>query len=149
MFQDYILTAIDGFAWFSRMAATAFHQAVGTIQAHGYCNGSRSQNEFGMFSARVMSKGVTRIETGSLKRRDYSSSGLKLGVIRASTSNTSVVDPVSLPSNNNASDSRKKSRKSFSFIVNIDLNCCLWVKIICLLCSTNDILLVIHLDFNL
>ncbi|RWR93019.1 2,3-bisphosphoglycerate-dependent phosphoglycerate mutase [Cinnamomum micranthum f. kanehirae] len=101
----------------NRMAATAFHQAAGTIQAHGYCNDSRSQNEYGMFSARVISKGVTRIETGSLKRRDYSSSGLKLGVIRASTSNTSVVDPVSLPSNNKASDSRKKSNETALILI--------------------------------
>lgn len=103
------------------MAATAFHQAVWTIQARGCFHGSSSQREYGLLSARWVSKGITKIEMGLLKRRDYSSSGFKLSIIRASTSNTSVVDLVSLPSNNTTSDSRKKSSKSISFIGRLGL----------------------------
>ncbi|XP_058096733.1 2,3-bisphosphoglycerate-dependent phosphoglycerate mutase 1-like [Magnolia sinica] len=93
------------------MAAAAFHNIVGTLPAHGSCNGSGSQNWVGNFSWRAISKGVS-VEIGPSRRVRHCVSGCKLGVIRASTSQTPVFNPVSLPSNNSGNDSRKKSNET-------------------------------------
>ncbi|KAF8411494.1 hypothetical protein HHK36_004046 [Tetracentron sinense] len=97
------------------MAAATFHQAIGTIQANGCCNASDSQKGFGSFSLRLGSKGFG-IDLKMLRRGSCSSSGWKLGVIKASTSHTYVVDPVLSPSNN-TNDSRKKSKEAALILI--------------------------------
>ncbi|XP_058085472.1 2,3-bisphosphoglycerate-dependent phosphoglycerate mutase 2-like isoform X4 [Magnolia sinica] len=91
-----------------RMVATTFHHAIGTIHAQRCCNGSDSQ--------RLISKGGT-VGIRLSERRIGCSSGLKSGAIHASTSHTSVVDPVLLPSNNNNNDSRKKSNETALILI--------------------------------
>ncbi|XP_058085447.1 2,3-bisphosphoglycerate-dependent phosphoglycerate mutase 1-like isoform X2 [Magnolia sinica] len=90
------------------MVATTFHHAIGTIHAQRCCNGSDSQ--------RLISKGGT-VGIRLSERRIGCSSGLKSGAIHASTSHTSVVDPVLLPSNNNNNDSRKKSNETALILI--------------------------------
>ncbi|XP_077213614.1 2,3-bisphosphoglycerate-dependent phosphoglycerate mutase 1-like [Tasmannia lanceolata] len=97
------------------MAATTFHQGIGSIQAHGCCRESNSQKRFVNLYTGLVSKGVT-VEIGARRGRNCSH-GWKLGVIQASTSHTSVVDPVSLPSSNNTSDSRKKSNETALILI--------------------------------
>ncbi|KAJ4965429.1 hypothetical protein NE237_017278 [Protea cynaroides] len=92
------------------MAAAAFQQAIGSIQSYGCCNESGSQKAFGNFSMKLVSNGHV-FNVGFLKRGTCSTRGWKLGVIQASTSHTSVANPVSSPTNSNSNDSRKKSNE--------------------------------------
>ncbi|KAA8538043.1 hypothetical protein F0562_027377 [Nyssa sinensis] len=83
------------------MAATAFHQAIGTLQSNGYFNHSGFQQEFGnAASVRLISKGI-EADFGLLRGR-YSFRKRNFGVIKASTSQISVFDAVSSPANNTA-----------------------------------------------
>lgn len=91
------------------MASSAFHQAVVTLQSRGYFSNSGLNQENGIGSFRLISKGVkldislTTRGTCGLKRRIVASS-------QASVSNTSTVsDPVLSPSSGTSSESKKKS----------------------------------------
>lgn len=87
------------------MAAVAFHQAIGTLQPHGCLNNSGFCQEYGNISVKLVSK----VDFGILRGGRYNSSERNVGVVQASTSHTSVFDPVSAPSNNSTADSKKKS----------------------------------------
>jgi hypothetical protein len=93
-----------------RMAASAFHQAFGTLQSHGYLNNSGIRHELGDNSLRLISKGF-KVEIGLSRRGCYPSDQRKFGVVQASASQTSVFEPVSSPSKSNTSSSQKKSSK--------------------------------------
>lgn len=97
------------------MAAAVFHHALGSIQSHNSHGSSGSQNGIRAFSVRMVPKGLG-IDM-ILLRRENSCSNLKLGVIRASSSHSSVADPVQLPSSNNSSDSRKKSNETALILI--------------------------------
>ncbi|XP_077224655.1 2,3-bisphosphoglycerate-dependent phosphoglycerate mutase 1-like [Tasmannia lanceolata] len=97
------------------MAVTTFHQGIGSIQAHGFCKKFNTRKRIGNLSLGFVSNGVT-FEIGVSSRRNCSSRW-KLGVIHASTSHTSVVDPVSLPSSNNTGDSKKKSNETALILI--------------------------------
>ncbi|KAA8522499.1 hypothetical protein F0562_013140 [Nyssa sinensis] len=99
-----------------RMAATAFHQAVGTLQPHGYVNHSDFHQEFGNVSMRLISNSI-KVNFGQLRRGSYCSRERNICVIEASTSQTSVFDPVSSPSNNTTNDSRKKSSEAALILI--------------------------------
>ncbi|GFZ10030.1 phosphoglycerate/bisphosphoglycerate mutase [Actinidia rufa] len=90
------------------MAATVFHQALGTLQSLGYFNNSSFQQEHGNTSLRLMSKGF---------RVDYRSKNRSFIVSQASTSQTSTVSPVSSPSKNTTTDSRKKSNEAALILI--------------------------------
>eukprot|EP00262_Sarcandra_glabra_P008746 TRINITY_DN2244_c0_g1_i1.p1 TRINITY_DN2244_c0_g1~~TRINITY_DN2244_c0_g1_i1.p1 ORF type:complete len:348 (-),score=54.46 TRINITY_DN2244_c0_g1_i1:235-1278(-) len=91
-------------------AAAAFHHAIGTIQDPGCFDGFNSHKGFGNLSVRLISNGLN-IDIRSLRGRKCCSSGMQLGVIRASTSHSPLADPVSLHSNNSTNDSWKKSNE--------------------------------------
>ncbi|KAF6149175.1 hypothetical protein GIB67_026031 [Kingdonia uniflora] len=96
------------------MTTSLFHQAVGTIQAQG-CSKS-SQKGFGSLSVKL-GLGGSRVEVGLSRRGSGCSAGWKLSVIQASSSNTSVADPVSSPSNNKSSEIRKKSNEAALILI--------------------------------
>jgi hypothetical protein len=93
-----------------RMAASAFHQALGTLQSHGYLSNSGLRHELGDNSLRLFSKGF-KVEIGLSRKGCYLSDQRKFGVVQASASQTSVFEPVLSPSKSNASSSQKKSSK--------------------------------------
>ncbi|KAJ4951379.1 hypothetical protein NE237_028211 [Protea cynaroides] len=99
-----------------RMAAAAFHQAIGAIQTYGCCNESGSQKAFGNSSVKLVSNGHG-FHVGLLRRGSNSISCWKLGVIQASTSHTSVADPVASPTNRNSNGSRKKSNEAALILI--------------------------------
>lgn len=91
------------------MAATAFQQAVGSLQSRGcFSSGSGYKQENGIASFRFISKGV-KLDISLLRRQTSCSSKRSLSAIQASASQTIVPDPVSSPSNGTISDSKKKS----------------------------------------
>uniref|UniRef100_A0A5B6ZIB1 phosphoglycerate mutase (2,3-diphosphoglycerate-dependent) n=1 Tax=Davidia involucrata TaxID=16924 RepID=A0A5B6ZIB1_DAVIN len=98
------------------MAATAFHQAIGTLQSHGYFDHSGFQQEFGNASMRLISKGI-KADFGLLRRGSYCSRERNFGVLNASTSQTSVFDPVLSPASNTTNHSRKKSNEAALILI--------------------------------
>ncbi|KAK4381013.1 2,3-bisphosphoglycerate-dependent phosphoglycerate mutase [Sesamum angolense] len=76
------------------MAATAFHQAIGTLQSHGYFSNSGLNQENGIASFRLISKGL-KLDTALLRRETYCSRKRSFSVIEASASQTTVFEPVS------------------------------------------------------
>ncbi|XP_043722466.1 2,3-bisphosphoglycerate-dependent phosphoglycerate mutase 1-like isoform X2 [Telopea speciosissima] len=97
-------------------AAAAFHQAIGTIQIYGCCNESGSQKAFENSSVKLVSNGHG-FNIGLLRRGSSNTHGWKLGVIHATTSHTSMVNPVSSPTNRNSKDSRKKSNEAALILI--------------------------------
>lgn len=98
------------------MAAAVFHQAIGTSQSLGPINNSGCHQEIGNGSMKLIFKGF-KVELGLSKRECKCSSLRNFGVIRASSSQTSVADPVLSPSNKNTKEPRKKSSKLFILTV--------------------------------
>lgn len=93
------------------MAASVFHQALGTLQSHGYLNNSGLRHELGDNSLRLITNGF-KVEIGLSRRGCYPSDHRKFGVVQASASQTSVFEPVSShPSKSNTSSSQKKSNE--------------------------------------
>uniref|UniRef100_A0A2N9E188 Phosphoglycerate mutase n=1 Tax=Fagus sylvatica TaxID=28930 RepID=A0A2N9E188_FAGSY len=90
------------------MAAAVLHQAIGTLQPHGFLNNSSLHHEFGENSLRLFSKGF-KVKIGMSRRGCC--------VVKASTSQTSVFDPVSAPSTNNTNSSRKKSNEAALILI--------------------------------
>lgn len=95
------------------MAATAFHQAIGTLQPHGHFRNSSLNQENGIASFRLISKGF-KLDFSLLWRGSYCSSNRSFSGIRASASHSTVSDPVSSPSNGTTSVSKKKSSNAIS-----------------------------------
>lgn len=92
------------------MAATSFHQAIGTLQSRGCFSDHGFKQENGIAQFRFISKGV-KLDIALLRRETRKRS---LSVIQASTSQTVVPYPVSSPSNGTISDSKKKSSNANS-----------------------------------
>ncbi|KAL0392329.1 UNVERIFIED_CONTAM: 2,3-bisphosphoglycerate-dependent phosphoglycerate mutase [Sesamum radiatum] len=98
------------------MAATAFHQAIGTLQSHGYFSNSGLNQENGIASFRLISKGL-KLDTALLRRETYCSRKRSFSVIEASASQTTVFEPVSSPSNDSTTDSKKKSNEAALILI--------------------------------
>ncbi|OVA03116.1 Phosphoglycerate mutase 1 [Macleaya cordata] len=98
------------------MATAAFHQAIGTTQVHGYCDGLGSRQGIVNFSVKPVPK-IFGFDVGLLRRGNCRTNSWNLSVIQASSSNTSVADPVSSPSNNDKSDSWKKSNEAALILI--------------------------------
>ncbi|GMY11320.1 2,3-bisphosphoglycerate-dependent phosphoglycerate mutase 1-like [Fagus crenata] len=92
------------------MAATVFHQWIGGIQVHTCgTDSSRSLNQKSANSSlRFISRGFV-IDYGLLGKGTCISSRCRLRVIRASTSDSSVIDPISSPSHNAIDSSQNTS----------------------------------------
>ena len=86
-----------------RMAAAVFHQVIGTPH-------SSLHHEFRENTLRLNSNNF-RLEIGVSRRVCHRSDQRNFCVVKASTSQTSVFDPVSSPSTNNTNNSKKKSSK--------------------------------------
>ncbi|KAF5450851.1 hypothetical protein F2P56_031169 [Juglans regia] len=98
------------------MAASVFHQAIGTLQSHGHFNNSGLHHEQGDNYMRLISKGF-KVEIGLSKRGCYRSVQRNIGVVQASTSQTSVFEPVLSPAKSNASSSQKKSNEAALILI--------------------------------
>ncbi|XVE55463.1 hypothetical protein DITRI_Ditri03aG0160600 [Diplodiscus trichospermus] len=95
------------------MANAMLHQTVGTLQ---HLSNSGIHCEVGSNSVRLFPKGL-KVEVGFSKRGTYISGEKKFSVIEASASQTSVVDPILSPSNNNTPESRKKSNEAALILI--------------------------------
>ncbi|RWW71998.1 hypothetical protein BHE74_00020230, partial [Ensete ventricosum] len=93
-----------------RMASTACYHALGSIQGQRYNGETGLRSRLGSFPVIMASKGVN-VKMRLLRRGDCYPRSWKLSVVHASSSHSSVADPVQIPSNNNSSDSHKKSCK--------------------------------------
>ncbi|KAL8486967.1 hypothetical protein ACS0TY_023600 [Phlomoides rotata] len=98
------------------MAATAFHQGIGSLQSRGCFSDSGFKQENGIASFRWISKGV-KLDIALLRRETFCSRKRSLSVIQASTSQTIIPDPVSSPSNGTTSDSKKKSNEAALILI--------------------------------
>ncbi|KAK1287346.1 hypothetical protein QJS10_CPB19g01456 [Acorus calamus] len=96
------------------MAATVFHHATGTIQSHGGHGGSGSRNMLGRYSERRVCKGV---EVRLFKSGIRGEAGWRLGVVSASSSHSSVADPIPLSSSSNSNNSPKKSNETALILI--------------------------------
>ncbi|KAK4559669.1 hypothetical protein RGQ29_008748 [Quercus rubra] len=86
------------------MAAAVFHQVIGTPH-------SSLHHEFRENTLRLNSNNF-RLEIGVSRRVCHRSDQRNFCVVKASTSQTSVFDPVSSPSTNNTNNSKKKSNET-------------------------------------
>lgn len=98
------------------MAATALHQAIVTLQSNGYISNSGLQQNHGYKSLQFVSKGF-KVDIALSTRRSGYSRERSLFVSRALASHTSVVNPVSSPSNGNTADSRKKTNEAALILI--------------------------------
>lgn len=101
------------------MAATSFHQAIGTIQYSGCFRNSNLNQVNWNYSFQLISSGF-KLDIALLRTGTYCSRKRSFSNIQASTSQSTVFDPVSSPSNGTKSDSKKKPSKplSLGFILN-------------------------------
>lgn len=94
------------------MAATAFHQASGILPSPGYFNKSSLHHEGKNASVRLIMNAF-RVDFGVSRSESYYSKKRNFSVIEATSSNTTVANPVSTPSSKNNNGSNKKSSKTF------------------------------------
>ncbi|KAJ6801225.1 uncharacterized protein M6B38_198855 [Iris pallida] len=99
------------------MAATTLHHTIGSLHSHRSRISSGFQNGVGNFSVTMVTKGFG-IDSRLIGRESYCSGRWKLGVVHASSSQSSVADPVQLPyKNNNTCGSRKKSDETALILI--------------------------------
>lgn len=98
------------------MAATAFHQASGTLPSHGYFNKSSLHHEGKNASVRLITNAF-RVDFGLSRNEGYYSKKRNFSVIEATSSHTSVVNPVSTPSSKNNNGSNKKSNEAALILI--------------------------------
>ncbi|KAH6834738.1 Phosphoglycerate mutase family protein [Perilla frutescens var. hirtella] len=98
------------------MASATFHQAIVTLQSRGYFSNSSLNQENGIASFRLISKGV-KLDIAFTRRETYCSRRRSFTVIQASASQTTAPDPVLSPSNGTASDSKKKSNEAALILI--------------------------------
>ncbi|KAF5193137.1 2,3-bisphosphoglycerate-dependent phosphoglycerate mutase [Thalictrum thalictroides] len=97
------------------MATAACHQIFATIQPNQCSNSSGYQKGLGNISVKLAPKAF-KAEVSSLRRGDCSS-GWKLNVVHASSSQTFVADPVLSTTSHTTSDSRKKSNEAALILI--------------------------------
>ncbi|CAA2961889.1 2,3-bisphosphoglycerate-dependent phosphoglycerate mutase [Olea europaea subsp. europaea] len=98
------------------MAATSFHQAIGTLQYSGCFSISNLNQENGNSSFRLISKGF-KLSIPLLRTGTYCSRKNSFSYIHASTSQSTVFDPVSSSSKGMTSDSKKKSSEAALILI--------------------------------
>lgn len=87
------------------MAAAVFHQSLGTFLPHGQANSTSNLSKW--------NSKCFNVEVGGVFRKKSSNRNVK--AIQASSSQTSVFDPVSSPSINTTEDSQKKQSELVLF----------------------------------
>ncbi|GMI77233.1 hypothetical protein like AT1G22170 [Hibiscus trionum] len=95
------------------MANAMLHQSVGNLQL---LSNSGTRYKVGNKYVRLLPKGF-KLEVEFSKRGTYRSRERKFNVIQASASQTSVVDPVLVPSNNGTHESQKKSNEAALILI--------------------------------
>ncbi|GAB2290577.1 2,3-bisphosphoglycerate-dependent phosphoglycerate mutase 1 [Dionaea muscipula] len=99
------------------MAASVYHQAISTFYATGAPNSSSIHQELASISLRLWPIGNKFLQ-GTLRIECFISCCRRsCGVIQASTSQISVLDPVSSPSNSSTSDILKKSNEAALILI--------------------------------
>ncbi|KAJ6791859.1 Uncharacterized protein M6B38_241670 [Iris pallida] len=98
------------------MAATSLHHAIGSFHSHRSNISSGFQNGIGSFSVTIVPKGFG-IDSRLIGRGSSCSGRWTSGVVHASSSQSSVSDPIQLPSNSNTSGSRKKSNETALILI--------------------------------
>ncbi|KAK9166823.1 hypothetical protein Scep_002014 [Stephania cephalantha] len=98
------------------MAATAFHPFSGAIHVNGCCSDSPTKRVFESFSVKLGWRGSAVYLISPLGRERHSG-GWKLNGVQASSSLTSVAEPISSPSNHDTNDSRKKSYEAALILI--------------------------------
>lgn len=96
--------------------ASLFQQAIGTLQAAGPSNGSGCHHNFAYASVKLFPKEHT-FSLGYSTADSLSSVRKLSGIVQASTSQISVVDAVSSPSDNSTSDSRLKANEASLILI--------------------------------
>lgn len=89
------------------MAGTVFQQGLGTLQHHRHFGSSAFYQEYGNESLKLISKGF-KVNLSLMSQGSFSSNRRNFSVIQASTSHTTIIDPVSTTSND-TSDSKTKT----------------------------------------
>ncbi|XP_065882215.1 2,3-bisphosphoglycerate-dependent phosphoglycerate mutase 1-like [Euphorbia lathyris] len=96
------------------MASAVFHQALGTLQSNQQLHNSGLRQEFGIASVKSVSKCLNndfRLSTSRTEKKR------NIRLVRASSSQTSVVDPVSSsPSNGSTNELKKKSEAALILV---------------------------------
>ncbi|KAI3736602.1 hypothetical protein L2E82_26490 [Cichorium intybus] len=99
---------------FSRMAATTFHQAIGTLQPQGYIGNSSLNQECGSIPMKLMARNL-KIKTGPLKREHYCS--IKKSCVSIQASSSSYQTSECNPSNGTNNNSSKKSGEAALILI--------------------------------
>ncbi|CAI9116345.1 OLC1v1017466C3 [Oldenlandia corymbosa var. corymbosa] len=98
------------------MATAVFQQALGTLQSHGCFGSSGFPPESSNSSLKLISKGF-KVDVAFIKSGNHCFRNKSFSVIHASTSQATVFDPVSAPSSNTTSDSKKKSSEAALILI--------------------------------
>ncbi|KAK4483958.1 hypothetical protein RD792_011169, partial [Penstemon davidsonii] len=98
------------------MAATAFHQAFGTLRSRDCVTHSGLKHENGSASFKLISKS-SKLDIALLNRGTYCSRKRSFSLVQASASQTTVSDPVSTPSNGKTTESKKKSSEAALILI--------------------------------
>ncbi|WOG90593.1 hypothetical protein DCAR_0309837 [Daucus carota subsp. sativus] len=98
------------------MAATTFHQASGTLPSHGYFNKSSLHHKANNASIRLITNAF-RVDIGLSRSGIYYSKKRNFGVIEATSSHTTVVNPVSTPLSKNNNGLNKKSNEAALILI--------------------------------
>ncbi|WOL19410.1 hypothetical protein Cni_G28208 [Canna indica] len=93
-------------------SAAACHHAL----AQGYNGRTGLPNKVGNFSLNTVSR-VFNIEVRPLTREKHYPRNLRLCVVHASSSHSSVAEPMQIPSNDNSTDSHKKSTEASLILI--------------------------------
>lgn len=97
-----------------RMVTAVLNTAIGTLQSYTLFNTFGAHHEFGNVPVRLTPKGF-KVNTELSSNWSYASGKRNFAFIQASASPT-LVDHVSSPSDNDTSDSKKKSSEHSSFL---------------------------------
>lgn len=97
-----------------RMVTAVLNTAIGTLQSNTLFNTFGAHHEFGNVPVRLTPKGF-KVNTELSSNWSYASGKRNFAFIQASASPT-LVDHVSSPSDNDTSDSKKKSSEHSSFL---------------------------------
>lgn len=98
------------------MATTVFQQALGTLQSHSYLSSSGFHQGCGSASVKLISKGF-KVDIALMRRGNYCSKKRSFSLVQASTSQTTVFDPVSSQSHKTTNDSKKKSSEAALILI--------------------------------
>ncbi|KDP20222.1 hypothetical protein JCGZ_09854 [Jatropha curcas] len=100
------------------MAGAVFHQGIGRLQSYQHFHNSGFHQEVGNVSVKSISKGFhVDIGWSVSRKRGYRSCRTSFTVVRATASQTSVVDPVSTPSHDRTNEHPKKSSEAALILI--------------------------------